>query len=120
MDHILDATLSIDVRKFNTAMSKASFESVMSAFDGSNQSGTFRISYLHQFYYFFTEEKRKATNPRPLNRAWKERVLEMASNVLLDIDGCHSLQRKRYKGSTVVQIKERTIQSHYAIFALIS
>ena len=51
----IDASIPIDVRKFNTAMSKASaFGSVMSRFDGSNQSGVFRINYQHHHYYYLT------------------------------------------------------------------
>ncbi|KAI2489704.1 hypothetical protein MHU86_24871 [Fragilaria crotonensis] len=80
----IDAAIVIDVRKFNTAMSKATtFGSVMSRFDGSNQSGVFRVNYNHQHFYYITNETRQVSYPNPLNKAWKERVLETASNALV-------------------------------------
>ena len=80
----IDASIPIDVRKFNTAMSKASaFGSVMSRFDGSNQSGVFRINYQHHHYYYLTQETKQAIYPFPLNQVWKERVLEIAANALV-------------------------------------
>ncbi|KAI2493982.1 hypothetical protein MHU86_20556 [Fragilaria crotonensis] len=80
----IDPAIVIDVRKFNTAMSKAAtFGSVMSRFDGSNQSGVFRINYNHQHFYYLTNETRQVSYPYPLNKAWKERVLETASNALI-------------------------------------
>ncbi len=73
----------IDVRKFNTAMSKAPlFASVMTSFDGSNQSGVFRVTYHHQHFYYLTQKTRQAVYPSPLNRAWRDRVLKVAANVL--------------------------------------
>jgi hypothetical protein len=65
-------------------MSKAAtFGSVMSRFEGSNQSGVFRINFNHQFFYYFTNETRQVSYPYPLNEAWKERVLEVASNAFV-------------------------------------
>ncbi|KAI2498084.1 hypothetical protein MHU86_16394 [Fragilaria crotonensis] len=66
-------------------MSKAAtFGSAMSRFDGSNQSGVFRINYNHQHFYYLTNETRRVSYPYPLNKkAWKERVLETASNALV-------------------------------------
>ncbi|KAI2492110.1 hypothetical protein MHU86_22446 [Fragilaria crotonensis] len=79
----IDATLNIDTQKFNAAFAKsASFGSVMSRFDGSNTTGVFHVRYRHQQFYYFTEETKQILYPSPLNRAWKERVLEVASNVL--------------------------------------
>ena len=79
----IDAGIVIDVRKFNTAMSKAPlFGSVMTRFDGSNQSGVFRVTYHHQHFYYLTQETRQAVYPSPLNRAWRDRVVEVAANVL--------------------------------------
>jgi hypothetical protein len=78
----IDASLSIDVRKFNTAMSRAPlFGSVMTRFDGSNNSGVFRVSFQHQHFYFFTQETRQVKYPSPLNQAWKEMVMGYAANV---------------------------------------
>jgi hypothetical protein len=80
----IDTAIVIDVCKFNTAMSKAAtFGSVMSRFDGSNQSRVFRIIYNHQFFYYLTNETRQVSYPYPLNKAWKERVLAVASNALV-------------------------------------
>ena len=55
----------------------------MSRFDGSNKTGVFHVRFQHRQYYFFTQEKRQVSYPRPLNRAWKEKVLEAAANVLV-------------------------------------
>jgi hypothetical protein len=54
----------------------------MSRFDGSNTTGVFRVRYCHQQFYYFTEETKQTLYPRPLKLAWKERVLEVASNAL--------------------------------------
>jgi hypothetical protein len=79
----IDASIVINVRKFNSTMSKSSlFGSMMTRFDGSNPTGVFRINFQHDFYYFFTDKLRQEVYPRPLNRAWKERVLKSAANVL--------------------------------------
>jgi hypothetical protein len=53
----------------------------MSRFDGSNHTGVFHVRFQHRQYYYFTEEKRQVSYPSPLNRAWKDRVLEAAANV---------------------------------------
>ncbi|KAI2509037.1 hypothetical protein MHU86_5413 [Fragilaria crotonensis] len=80
----IDGSLIIDVRKFNTAMSKSSlFGELMTRFDGSNATGVFRINYQHQYFYYFTDETRQVAYPRPLNGTWKERVLQHAANVLV-------------------------------------
>ncbi len=79
----MDASIIIDVRKFNASMLKSrSFGSVMTRFDGSNPAGVFQIKFKHQFFYYFTDQERQVEYPRPLNGAWKERVLEVAANVL--------------------------------------
>jgi hypothetical protein len=79
----IDAGIVIDVCKFNTAMSKAPFfGSVMTRFDGSNQSGVFRVMYHHQHFYYLTQETRQTVYPSPLNRAWWDRVLKVAANAL--------------------------------------
>ena len=79
----VDATLTIDARKFNVAMSKsASFGDTMTRFDGSNHTGVFRICYGKQYFYYLTDSKRQAPYPNPLNSAWKERVLQAGVNVL--------------------------------------
>ena len=78
----IDAALAIDTCKFNATFAKSgSFGSLMSRFDGSNHTGVFHVRYQHRQYYYFTEEKRQISYPSPLNRAWKERVLEAAANV---------------------------------------
>ena len=52
----------------------------MSRFDGSNESGMFRVTFQHRHYYFLTpQEKKQVIYPSPLDRVWKERVLQFAS-----------------------------------------
>ncbi|KAI2503267.1 hypothetical protein MHU86_11204 [Fragilaria crotonensis] len=80
--HIDPALVSIDARKFNTAMSKSVlFGESMTRFDGTNQSGMFRLSYGRQFFYHFAGKKKQVVYPVPLNNAWKEKVLAAAENV---------------------------------------
>ncbi len=55
----------------------------MSRFDGTNQSGVFHINYQHHHHYYLTQETKQATYPCPLNRVWKESVLEIAANALV-------------------------------------
>ena len=79
----IDPSIAIDTLKFNAAFGRStSFGSVMSRFDGSNQTGVFHVRYRHQQFYYFTDETKQAIYPSPLNQAWKERVLEVAANVL--------------------------------------
>jgi len=79
----IDASLNLRVRQFNAAFARSGlFGSVMSRFDGSNESGMFRVSFQHRHYYYLTQEKMQAMYPSPLNRAWKDRVLDSAANVL--------------------------------------
>lgn len=81
---LIDEEITFSVRQFNAAFAKsASYGSVMSRFDGSNQTGMFRLTFQHQHYYYLTQETKQAMYPSPLNRAWKERVLEIAANVLV-------------------------------------
>ena len=49
----IDASLVIDAKKFNIAISRSNFygES-MTHFDGSNHTGVFRIYYGRQYFYF--------------------------------------------------------------------
>jgi hypothetical protein len=82
--NLIDVSLAIDVRKFNSAMSKSPlFGEVMHQFDGSNTTGVFRITFQNKFFYFFTQESRQASYPVPLNSVWKEKVMEAAANVLV-------------------------------------
>jgi hypothetical protein len=79
----IDPSIIIDTLKFNAAFGRStSFGSVMSRFDGSNQTGVFHVRYRHQQFYYFTDETRQAIYPSTSNQAWKERVLEVATNVL--------------------------------------
>ena len=80
----IDTGITFDVRKFNTSMSRAPmFGSVMSRFDRSNQTGIFRVTYQHQHFYLRTQETKVAVYPIPLKKAWRDRVLEHAANVLV-------------------------------------
>ena len=83
---LIEASLraSIDVRKFNTAMLKSAlFGDSMNRFDGSNNTGVFRIAFYNTFYYYFTEQSRQIKYPCPLNRAWIQKVMEGAASVLV-------------------------------------
>jgi hypothetical protein len=47
--NLIDASIAIDVRKFNTAMSMSPlFGEVMHQFDGSNTTGVFRITFQNK------------------------------------------------------------------------
>ena len=79
----IDASLIVDAKKFNIAMSKSNlFGECMTHFDGSNKSGIFRIYYRRQYFYYFTDPGRQVAYPSPLNGAWKERVLIAGVNAL--------------------------------------
>jgi hypothetical protein len=82
--NLIDVSLA-DVRKFSSAMSKSPFlfAEVMHQFDGSNTTGVFRIKFQKTFFYYFAEEIRQFWYPLHLNNAWKEKVMEAASNVLV-------------------------------------
>ena len=81
--HIDPTSVTVDARKFNTAMSKSIlFGESMTHFDGTNQSGMFRVCYQKQFFYYFTEKKRQVNYPFPLDKAWKERAEQAAVNAL--------------------------------------
>jgi hypothetical protein len=82
--NLIDASIAIDVRKFNTAMSKSPlFGEKMSRFDGSNTTGVFRVTFQNKFFYYFTQESNQVRYPVPLNGAWKDKVMAAASNVLV-------------------------------------
>ena len=87
----IDASLAIDARKSNAAFAKSSsFGTVMSRFDGSNNTGVFHVRFQHRQYYYFTHEKRQVPYPNPLNQAWKLRVLEGGAANVLDIPSTRS------------------------------
>ena len=82
--HIDASLVSTDARKFNVAMSKSNlFGESMTRFDGTNQTGVFRVKYARQYFYYFTEKNRQIEYPFPLNNTWKDRVLQAAANVLV-------------------------------------
>ena len=82
--HIDASLVSTDARKFNVAMSKSnSYGESMTRFDGTNQTGVFRVKYARQYFYYFTEKQRQVAYPAPLNNIWKDRVLQAAVNVLV-------------------------------------
>ncbi len=81
--HIDPTIVTIDARKFNSVMSKSIlFGELMTLFDSANQSGMFRVCYQKQFFYYFTEKKRQANNPFPLDKTWKEWAEQAAVNAL--------------------------------------
>jgi hypothetical protein len=80
----IDESIEIDVRKFNTAMSKSPlFGEVMHQFDGSNTTGVFRITFQNKIFNFFTQESRQASYPLLLNSVWKDNLMEAAADVLV-------------------------------------
>jgi hypothetical protein len=81
--NLIDASIAIDVRKFNTASKSPLFGEVMHQFDGSNTTGVFRITFQNKFFYFFTQESRQVSYPVPLNSVCKDKVMEAAANVLV-------------------------------------
>jgi hypothetical protein len=82
---LIDKSFVVDSRKFNTAMikSKSEWSESMLHFDGTNNTGVFRICFQREFYYFFTERKKQVPYPAPLDAAWKDRVLAAAASVLV-------------------------------------
>ncbi|KAI2495738.1 hypothetical protein MHU86_18762 [Fragilaria crotonensis] len=79
----IDEGLIFSVRQFNAAFAKSScYGSAMLRFDGSNLTGMFRVTFQHRHYYYLTQELKQVMYPSPLNGAWKNRVLEIASNAL--------------------------------------
>ena len=73
----IDSSLNFTVHKFNAAFARLGlFGSVMSrfdgsnkglGFDGSNESGMFRVSVQHRHYYYFTLEKSQVAYSCPLD-----------------------------------------------------
>jgi hypothetical protein len=82
---LIDSSFVIDCKKFNTAMTspKTKWCESMLHFDGTNNTGVFRVCFQKKFYYFFTERTKQVPYPAPLDVAWKERVLAAAANVLV-------------------------------------
>jgi hypothetical protein len=83
--HIIDPSFDFNSKKFNAAMikSKSEWGEAMLHFDGTNNTGVFRVRFQQQFYYYFTEKGKQVPYPSPLDAAWKERVLAAAANVLI-------------------------------------
>ena len=80
----IDASLTLTVCQFNAAFARSSlFGSVTSRCDGLNQSGIFRVSFQHCHYYYLTQETEQVMYPSPLDRAWKERMHQIAASELL-------------------------------------
>jgi hypothetical protein len=58
--HFDPSIVSIDARKFNSAMSKSNlFGESMTHFDGTNQCAMFQINFQRQFYYYYAQEMRQ-------------------------------------------------------------
>ena len=56
----IDDSINFTVLQFNAAFARSgSFGSVMTRFDGSNESGMFRVSFQHRHYYYLTLEKQQ-------------------------------------------------------------
>ena len=72
--HIDASLVSTDARKFNVAMSKSKlYGESMVRFDGTNQTGVFRVKYAWQYFYYFTEKHWQIEDPTPLSNTWKDR-----------------------------------------------
>ncbi|KAI2492108.1 hypothetical protein MHU86_919 [Fragilaria crotonensis] len=83
---LIDADVHlIDVKSFNAAMirSKLDFNGhLMERFDGTNNSGIFRVTFQRKWYYLVTDPNTQVAYPSPLDTNWKERVHLNANNVL--------------------------------------
>jgi hypothetical protein len=104
---LIDSELTWSVRQFNAAFAKSgSHGSVMSRFDGSNQTGMmFRVSFQHQHYYYLIQAMTQVMYPSPLNRAWKERVLKIAANVLV----IPSTRARPRTGDSTIELATTTV-----------
>ena len=74
-----------DFKSFNAAMVRSKFDfkgHLMERFDGTNNSGIFRVTFQRKWYYFVTDPDTQAAYPSPLDTNWKERVHLTAKNVL--------------------------------------
>ncbi|KAI2495979.1 hypothetical protein MHU86_18546 [Fragilaria crotonensis] len=83
---LIDESICIvDAKKFNAAMfrSKLHFDGLsMDRFDGTNQSGVFRITFQKTMYYVVTDPFEQVEYPYPLDKKWKDRVVSIAADVL--------------------------------------
>ena len=81
---LVDSSFLIDKYKFNKAMtsSKSEWREGMLKYDGTNDTGVFRVWFSKQFYYYFTEKKMQVDYP-DMDTAWKESVLTVARHVLV-------------------------------------
>ena len=55
----------------------------MTRLDGNHQTGVFQVKYRKHYFYYLTEKSQQAAYPSPLNKAWLEKVLQAAANVLV-------------------------------------
>ena len=85
MSGLIDGTVfTVDAAKFNMALSRCRrhLGPSMDRFDGTNQSGVFRIKYIRSFYYMLTDPYCQAEYPSPLDKKWKDSVDSVATDVL--------------------------------------
>ena len=74
----------VNTRRFNKAMSSGQSEwsNSMACFDGSNNTGVFRVKYQKTLYYFLTARNKQVPYPFPLDDKWKESVCAIAKTIL--------------------------------------
>ena len=84
---LIDGRLfTVDATKFNAAMIQSNRlidGPSMERFDGTNQSGIFRVRFIKTFYYMVTDPFDQAKYPCPLDTKWKDRVASAAADVLM-------------------------------------
>jgi hypothetical protein len=82
--HIDASVIQIDARKFNVATSRSGlYGELMTRFDGTNQTGVFRVIFSKQYFFYVTEKSRQVAYPSPLDSKWKDVVLQAATTVLV-------------------------------------
>jgi hypothetical protein len=69
----------------------------MDRFDGTNQSGVFRVKYTRSFYYMLTDPQHgQAEYPSPLDKKWKDSVDTAAADVLRQLVALPGVVPARY------------------------
>ena len=87
MSGLIDESLytAVDAAMFNVAMSRSKrlfHGPSIDRFDGSNQSGIFRVVFQKKRYYMVTDPFDQAEYPNPLNKIWKASVVATAADVM--------------------------------------
>jgi len=76
---------ALDIKKFNRAMSVSEIWGyAMHCYDGTNNSGVWRLKYKGKFYYMITGCGEQVTYPSNIGNAWAKQIQESEVNLL-----CH-------------------------------